>query len=267
MVWSLTPFFHELDVLEIRLATLDAVVDKHVICEATRTHTGQRKPLYFQENADRYERWADKIVHVVCDDMLPALSLADEYVWWREKHQRRCLLNGVRDAAATDTFLLSDCDEIPHPDAVREVETPEHLRCYMHVGRLNWRWAGEAEEGFTISRLFPGSVLMEAEGDLEVIRLARWASRPDAPVGWHLSYMADVEEKLRGFAHQEMTPDATPERQAALVESGADLFGRPERQAEWVGLDALPPYVAENRERFEHLLVAQPKESGLCESL
>lgn len=262
MIWSLTPFFHELDVLEIRLATLDPVVDKHVICESTRTHTGRRKPLYFQENADRYAQWADKIVHVVVDNMPPALSRADEYVWPREKHQRRCLLKGITELSRDDTFLLSDCDEIPHPDAVRHVEEPELLPCFMHGGRLNWRWTGEPEDGFVICRLFPASEIVAADGDLEVVRLRPWSSRPGTPVGWHLSYMAHVEEKLLGFAHQEMSPDATEERRAAFVEAGTDLFGRPERHAEWVGLDALPPYVAENAGRFAHLMAPRPKESG-----
>lgn len=262
MIWSLTPFFNELDVLEIRLATLDPVVDRHVICESTRTHTGFGKPLHYAANADRYERWADKIVHVIVDDMLPALTPADEYVWTREKHQRRKLLDGIRDAQAGDTFLLSDVDEIPHPDAVRVVGEAEHLRCHMHVGRLNWRWPGEAEEGFTISRLFPAQELLDAGGDLEVIRMGGWSSRPEAPVGWHLAYMADIDEKLAGFAHQEMTAVATAELQAACIATGADLFGREERHAEWVGLDQLPPYVGENVERFQHMLVPQPKESG-----
>lgn len=261
MIWSLAPFFNELDVLEIRLATLDAVVDKHVIAESTRTHTGLPKPLYFQENRERFAQWQDKIVHVAVEDFPPAESDADDHIWWREREQRRALARGLDGVQPGDTLLLSDCDEIPHPDAVRHVDEPEHLRCEMHVGRLNWRWPGGAEDGYTISRLFPVEALWNL-GNLEAVRMQSWGSRPDTAVGWHLSYMANVEEKLAGFAHQEMVRDATPERLLANVESGADPFGRDYRQSEWVGLDELPPYVAEHVERFQHLLVPRPKESG-----
>ena len=68
-VFDCFPFFNELDVLEIRLAELDALVDHFVIVEATRTHTGKPKPLYFADNRKRYDRYAHKIIHVVADDL------------------------------------------------------------------------------------------------------------------------------------------------------------------------------------------------------
>ena len=63
--WSLTSFFNELDVLEIRLAELDPVVDVFIIAEAAKTHSGEHKPLYFQENRERFAPWLDKIRHIV----------------------------------------------------------------------------------------------------------------------------------------------------------------------------------------------------------
>jgi hypothetical protein len=159
-VTSLTPFFNELDMLEIRLATLDNVVDMHVIAEAPVTHTGLPKPLYFANNLERFRPWLHKIVYVCVDDM------PDE-TWAREKHQRKALLRGVGDLDESERFLLSDVDEIPHPSAVLHAGDGEHLRCNMHVGRLNWRWPGEAEEGYTISRVFSGKTLRENDYDLE----------------------------------------------------------------------------------------------------
>ena len=40
-------FYNELDMLEFRLMELDSVVDKFVIVEATKTFSGNKKPLYF----------------------------------------------------------------------------------------------------------------------------------------------------------------------------------------------------------------------------
>jgi hypothetical protein len=69
--------------------------------------------------------------------------------------------------------------------------------------------------------------------------------------------MGDIGEKLLGFAHEELTPEATPERVEAALSRGDDLFGR-DRGCEWVDVDVLPPYVAANRQRFAPLLVDQP---------
>ena len=44
-VFDCFQFYNEFDVLEIRLAELDPLVDHFVIVEATHTHTGKPKPL------------------------------------------------------------------------------------------------------------------------------------------------------------------------------------------------------------------------------
>ena len=46
MIYDCFSFFNELDLLEIRLNTLDKVVDKFILAESTLTHTGNPKPLY-----------------------------------------------------------------------------------------------------------------------------------------------------------------------------------------------------------------------------
>ena len=55
-------FFNELDLLEIRLKTLEKVVDYFLLVEATKTHRGQDKPLYFNENKERFKKWEKKII-------------------------------------------------------------------------------------------------------------------------------------------------------------------------------------------------------------
>lgn len=114
-VFDCFPFFNELDVLEIRLAELDALVDYFVIVEATHTQTGIPKPLYFADNRKRYERFADKIIHVVVDD----LPLNDPSHWPRESHQRDAIMRGLAGAGPDDRIIISDCDEIPKPELLQ----------------------------------------------------------------------------------------------------------------------------------------------------
>ena len=56
------PFFNELDLLEIRLNSLDPYVDCFILSEATKTFSGLDKPLYYQENKEiRYMRDTIKV--------------------------------------------------------------------------------------------------------------------------------------------------------------------------------------------------------------
>jgi hypothetical protein len=242
-VWSLTPFFNELDILEIRLATLDDVVDYHVIGESPVTHSGKPKPLYFAENASRFERWKDKIIHRVIE--MPT-GLDD---WGREKRQRRCLWYGFK-GKPEDCILLSDVDEIPHPDAVKA--GGDHiLLCNMHVAKLNWRWKASAHESWTISRMFPAHFIGTHYKDLEEARLTH--TEPLGPPGWHLSWMNDPQLKLDSFVHQELVPHAD----IAGAQEGEPLFpGVVQQEIEWT--DELPPYVLANKERFQHMMVDKP---------
>jgi beta-1,4-mannosyl-glycoprotein beta-1,4-N-acetylglucosaminyltransferase len=114
-VFDCFPFFNELDVLEIRLAELDALVDHFVIVEATHTQTGNSKPLYFTDNRKRYDRYAHKIIHIVVDD----LPLEAPSHWAREIHQREAIMRGLGDARPDDLVITSDCDEIPKPEQLR----------------------------------------------------------------------------------------------------------------------------------------------------
>ena len=60
-------YFDEDLILDIRLNTLNEVVDKFVICEATRDHGGNEKKLNFDIN--KYIKFKEKINYIVVDDV------------------------------------------------------------------------------------------------------------------------------------------------------------------------------------------------------
>ena len=57
MIYDCFTFFNEFDLLEIRLNELDSVVDKFVLVEATKTFSGLDKPLYFNENKNKFNKF------------------------------------------------------------------------------------------------------------------------------------------------------------------------------------------------------------------
>ena len=111
-------FFNELDLLEIRLETLDSVVDFFVIAEAPITYRADPKPLYFELNKQRFAKFLPKIRHIIVDD-LPTEKGFDQN-WQRETLQRAALERGLADARDEDIIMLSDLDEIPTPAKIKE---------------------------------------------------------------------------------------------------------------------------------------------------
>src|SRR3954453_12113765 len=114
VIYDCFTFFNELDVLDIRLHVLADVVDRFVLVEARQTHQQRAKPLHYEENKDRFAAFADRIEHVVVDEFPEEATGA----WGCENWQRNAIRHGLRRAAAGDTVLISDADEIPRPECV-----------------------------------------------------------------------------------------------------------------------------------------------------
>lgn len=149
-------FFNELDLLEIRLETLSPHVDCFVIAESPITYRADPKPLYFQENKQRFAKFLPKIRHIIVDD-LPNEKGFDQN-WQRETLQRAALERGLFDARDNDLILLSDLDEIPIPEKIQEAASHHgtlrvfHMRffsyfanCESHPGNDYWVGTGMAE--------------------------------------------------------------------------------------------------------------------------
>jgi beta-1,4-mannosyl-glycoprotein beta-1,4-N-acetylglucosaminyltransferase len=156
-------FFNELDLLEIRLETLSSTVDFFVIAESPVTYRGDPKPYYFLENRERFAKFLPKIRHVKVEDM--PLEKGFDQNWHRETHQRAALERGLFDAHPNDLIMLSDLDEIPRPEKIREAAKltgslrvfqmrffSYYANCETHVGNAFWVGTGMIEYGLTKGR-------------------------------------------------------------------------------------------------------------------
>ena len=74
-------FYNELDMLEFRLEEHDSFVDYFVIVEATVTHSGLPKELYFENNKQRFQKFLPKIVHVVVDHIPSDFEFEKDINW------------------------------------------------------------------------------------------------------------------------------------------------------------------------------------------
>jgi beta-1,4-mannosyl-glycoprotein beta-1,4-N-acetylglucosaminyltransferase len=250
MIFDCFSFFNELDLLELRLCELDSVVDRFVVVEATVTHSGHPKPLFFAENSNRFSDWNRKIVHVVVNDMPGGPD-----PWLRENYQRNAIVRGLRGVSPDDGIIISDADEIPSADAVRRW-TPEmgayafeQLCSYYWVNCVGGGWAGSRILRFSDLCLYPNATALR-HAQLPLLHNG----------GWHFSFIGGhqrVTAKLEAYAHQDLNQSRfkDPKYLAVVMGLGIDLFGRNDMHWSFCPLDErFPKAVRERPEYFSHLI-------------
>lgn len=268
MIYDCFTFFNEFDLLEIRLNVLKDVVDRFVLVEATRTHSNQPKPLYFEENKDRYAPFLDRITHIVVDEY-PEYKTS----WTYENHQRNEIRRGLDGCRDEDTVLISDLDEIPSPAAIlAHKDTPgikvfEQLFHYYYLNHLYVRrpgWHGtrmlsgrDFRHGLDEVSNYSFCNIAELNRGTTANKIRAYDGKPlirDA--GWHFSYLGGLEAirlKLQSYSHQEHN-----------FERNIDLrnIERRVRRAfethRLLGLEiddaCYPAYLRENWKKYAHLI-------------
>lgn len=244
-------FFDELMLLEIRLKELDPVVDRFVLVEATHTHSGKQKRLYYDEVKDNeiFAPFKDKIIHLIYDEPMEADRFAND------RNQRNYLAIGLSSAQADDIIIVTDLDEIANHKTVELLKQyPEPGRLVMKLFyysfncRANQEWQYPASCRF---KDFPGADKLRMEG-IETF------TRVYVNAGWHFSYLvspADIPKKLEAFAHAEFDTDyhKDKDRLKKCVDSNSDIFERPGMKFTIEPLDA-PQCVMNDRERYKEFI-------------
>jgi len=279
MIYDCFSFFNELDLLEIRLNTLDKVVDKFILAESTLTFTGKPKPLYYLENKDMFAKFKDRIIHIVVDDFPPLSGMQPrEMAWIRETWQRNAVMRGIPNNASDDDYvIIADLDEIPRPSAVtKAISYPgvSHLQLKMFYYFVNYKnysnpnWLG----GPQIVPLYVFKSQRKPT-DNELIYPVDWRInngitpsivrflKPQHVIknaGWHFSFcggIRTIQKKIESFSHTEYDSDKF-KNEAHIREcllDGRDVFGRGDRFFA-LPFSSLPKCIAENRERYDHLI-------------
>lgn len=284
MVYDCFSFFNELDILEIRLNTLNEVVDKFVLVEATRTHSGLPKPLYFEENKQRFAPFLDKIIHVVVDDepRIPAEATNNEKAWAMENYQRNAILKGLSEAQLDDTIIIADLDEIPSPDAILQckgIQDIVHFFLRNYYFFVNYRnitdptWDG-GPQALPFKLLKNGNTPSANALKMQPSPYVNKGFTPTMvrylkPVhiiknaGWHFSYCGGykaIQKKLKSFAHTEFnnktyTSISTIKRH---VERGEDIHGRGQRFVAEPIDSTFPRHLVKNLSKSKYALLIYP---------
>lgn len=109
-------FFNELELLDVRLHELYDEVDYFVLVESVETFRGKSKPLYYDTNKAHFEKFSDKIIHVIVKDRIQITN-----PWIREEFQRNQIMQGLVDCDKNDIIMISDVDEIIRSNAISPI--------------------------------------------------------------------------------------------------------------------------------------------------
>lgn len=219
-------FYNELDMLEFRLEELNDFVDRFVIVESTKTFVGKEKPLFFQDNIQRFEKYIDKITHIIENDM------SNKNPWVNETTQRNAINKGVKslNLKDNDIILISDVDEIPDTKTLSDfkkngVNQLFTLRQEMYYYNLTCKFNGVWHFPKAINYL----TYKMYENSPQTIRMTSGQIIYNG--GWHFSYFGDanfIKNKINNFSHQEYNSDefTNQEHIETVIKSGKDLFKR-----------------------------------------
>ncbi len=112
MIYDCFSYWDEDLLLELRLNILYEDVDFFVIVEGNKTWQNNSKNLRF--DISKFEKFRDKIIYIPVTDMPDG---EDPYL--RENFQRNSISRGLNNAKEDDIILISDLDEIPNPNSLK----------------------------------------------------------------------------------------------------------------------------------------------------
>lgn len=203
-------FYNEINMLKFRLEYLYDIVDHFVLVEATLTHSGNQKPLYFEENKSMFSKYLDKIVHIVVTDLprnpiLRRLQISRVNLdWERENAQRIHIHNGIQKLNLNDDdrIIISDLDEIPNKHILRkQYEFGAYaLRQQLYYYTLNYK----ANSPWELARLIDYKTY-KIYNNAQIIRSTHLDLPRIEDGGWHFSYFGNIDfivNKLRNFCHR-----------------------------------------------------------------
>jgi beta-1,4-mannosyl-glycoprotein beta-1,4-N-acetylglucosaminyltransferase len=260
---------------------LDPYVDQFVLIECVETFSGKQKPLYFQDNKERFSKYLHKIYHHVTYDppksfedlqqrildpntdrdikdvCIQALTTSNvpkgELHWLKEFYQKEMIRFAIENANAEndDLIFVTDLDEIWNPELdYTQIENDKiyKLKQLAYSGHINVRssedWAGTL---LTRYRNIDGACL----NHLRTPSKTKYEYVNNG--GWHFTFMGGPDQiklKLESYGHQEYNNDSVKDRVKDLLDNNQDVLGRTHFNF-WIDESQLPKYLLDNREKYK----------------
>lgn len=247
-------FFNELDILELRLNTLYDCVDYFVIAEADVTHSGEPKKFFYEENKERFSKFADKIINYkILDTPTNFLTFPDtdelelqkvySYIenqtnrfnrhnqpdYGRDFYQKESIRRALSHCSDDDIIMFSDADEIPNPEILKNLKDlslkdtlyslNQPMFCYFFNMLKQSDWYGTK---LGLYKNIKNLSLNELRGDESLT-----VKLPNG--GWHFSFLGDAETvrtKITSYSARDLVNQHVYDSVDANIENGIDVFFR-----------------------------------------
>ena len=260
-------YFDESAILEIRLNILNDFVDKFVIVESKTDHAGNKKKLNF--NINNYKRFKKKIKYLIVEDLpikkyLFSNSWRNEPAWLRENFQRNYLAKGYEEYEDNDIIMVSDIDEIPNPEKIKEFDVKNRYACFVQknfqtkINLLNVskpKWIG--------TKICKKKDLKSPQWlrNIKTKKKQFWKFyRPKPPQiiengGWHFSFLKtsiEISKKIKSYAHQEYNRKDIYDIDLIQknIDGNTDILNRG-YSYKIINLDSsFPKYILNNQEKY-----------------
>ena len=274
-------FFNELDILELRLNILYEYVDYFVIVESDVTHSGEKKPFYFEDNKERYSKFLDKIIHFKVVDSPNQFNnlqnTSDEtlnqiygYIntqtnrfnrntqpdYGRDFFQKECVRRPLSSCSDDDTIIISDLDEIPNPNIIKEINM---LNLVDNIYRLNQNMYCYYLNMLKEKNWFGSRIIKYGKLKTLSINEVRGDNRLSIEVldgGWHFSFMGGsemVKKKITSYSARDLSNSNVLNSVENNMNNGIDPFFRGKLSIVEID-DSYPKYLLDNIDRYQHMI-------------
>ena len=243
-------------ILDIRINTLTKYVDKFVIVESKFDHQGNKKKLNF--NIDNFKKFKDKIKYLVIEEFPDGMTN-----WDRENYQRNYIIHGIRDLDEDDYIIISDVDEIPDLDKLKNLHEHKFTVFKQKLFYYKLNLLNETTPFWFGSKICKKKYLKSPQWlrKKKVKKYPFW--RFDKIKwniiengGWHFSFLMSVNQiksKLSSYAHAEFNNKVynNVDKINYSIKNKLDLFDRPMQYQKVEFDETYPEYIYKNRMKFK----------------
>jgi beta-1,4-mannosyl-glycoprotein beta-1,4-N-acetylglucosaminyltransferase len=238
---------------------------------------GDEKPLYYWDNRDRFDKFNDKVIHDIMDDIpdnfndyverrgyhTPYNSIDrncnQKYIdiplrYQRDMYARDYTAYSIEKAGAEsdDVIITSDADEVINPLVLQSLDWFDKDNHYVALQRhFYYKFNILREENWMGSRICTWDTLRQTSVDQ--LRQNHHNSYRIESGGWHWSYFGHIdtiEQKLNACADsQHKSKDL-----ADKVKMGKDPVGRSDSYNPVPIDDSFPEYIQNNQKKYAEFI-------------
>ena len=242
-IYSISPFFNEFDLLDLKISEESLVVDKILIIEANQTFQGNKKELLLENNL-KYSNLSNVEI-VFLKDELATKKTNDKFA--NAAYQKNSYIRFLPDIKDDDVLLMCDLDEINKKENISMIvdKAKKHgiVRLMEHFFYYKINLVRNTVKGWNAPYAVTGKALKDFNYNAQTIRIGRikGIGKNIATDGKHFSFLMSPEDicyKIGSFSHTEfMNPRFTDvEKIKERIKKKIDPFDRKSKNGDLLGL-------------------------------